>query len=66
MVERYGPINVLSCITVLSPKITTNLSFPTKLLVRGKNIEERANVKGKVAIGKNVILSDGFFNEFIT
>ena len=28
------------------------------ILDRGKNIEERANVKGKVAIGKNVILSD--------
>ena len=28
------------------------------ILDRGKNIEERANVKGKVAIGKNVVLSD--------
>ena len=28
------------------------------ILDRGKNIEERANVKGKVVIGKNVVLSD--------
>ena len=28
------------------------------ILDRGKNVEEMANVKGKVTIGKNVVLSE--------